>query len=396
MRINYRDLRRRLELDGAPRTVEHVTEALEEGHLKPEHFSLRNLFCAVVTDGSGAVCGREVLEEFFSPEAPEGKLLTVMEAAGAVDSSTFSAITGQLVFSKILEGFQHEDFVFANLIPNTPTTLEGPEKIPGVSQLGDESEVVDEGKAYPLAGVTQDYVETPRLRKRGFIVPVTKEAVFYDRTNQVLARASNVGYSIGLNKEKRLIDCVIDENVTTYRYRWKGTQIATYGNNSGAHTWDNLQASNGLVDWTDIDSAEQLFDSMTDPYTGEPMLVMPRHVVVTRQNLNVARRIINATEVRTGDGSSTSAQTIHANPVAGAYEIIWSRLLATRLATDTDWFLGDLARAFTYMENWPLTPSQAPTNSYEEFHHDIAYQYKASEKGEPATLEPRMVVKSTA
>ena len=34
---------------------------------------------------------------------------------------------------------------------------------------------------------------TPQTAKRGFIVPVTKEAIFFDRTNLVLQRAAEVG-----------------------------------------------------------------------------------------------------------------------------------------------------------------------------------------------------------
>ena len=38
-------------------------------------------------------------------------------------------------------------------------------------------------------GFGEDYIETPSTTKRGFIVPVTKEAIFFDRTHLVLSRA---------------------------------------------------------------------------------------------------------------------------------------------------------------------------------------------------------------
>ena len=66
------------------------------------------------------------------------------------------------------------------------------------------------------------------------------------------------------------------------------------------------------------------------------------------------------------------------------------------MATDTSWFLGNPRKAFAYMENWPLTTVQAPTNSHDEFHRDIVAQYKASERGATATLEPRYMCKATA
>ncbi len=59
---------------------------------------------------------------------------------------------------------------------------------------------------YPSLGFGEDYIETPSTSKRGFIVPVTREAIFFDRTNLVLSRAAEVGEVLGLNKEKRLLD----------------------------------------------------------------------------------------------------------------------------------------------------------------------------------------------
>ena len=78
---------------------------------------------------------------------------------------------------------------------------------------------------YPHLGFGEDYIETPSTTKRGFIVPVTKEAIFFDRTHLVLSRAAEVGEVLGLNKEKRLIDLVIG---VTNNYKWKGTTYNTY------------------------------------------------------------------------------------------------------------------------------------------------------------------------
>ena len=175
--------------------------------------------------------------------------------------------------------------------------------------------------------------------------------------------------------------------------------IATYGDNSGTHSWDNLEASNALVDWTDIDNAERLFAGILDPETGEPILINPSHLIVTRQLLYTARRIVNASEITvttpgyatTGNPTETRAQ----NPVQN-YSIVSSNQLAARMATDTSWFLGDPGKAFRYMENWPLTVVQAPANNEAEFTSDVVMRFKASERGAFATVEPRAMVKCTA
>ena len=67
----------------------------------------------------------------------------------------------------------------------------------------------------------------------------------------------------------------------------------------------------------------------------------------------------------------------------------------TAAAAKKWWFFGDFSRAFAYMENWPITVTQAPSNSEAEFTQDIVLRFKASERGAAAVLDPRCVVKST-
>jgi hypothetical protein len=153
------------------------------------------------------------------------------------------------------------------------------------------------------------------------------------------------------------------------------------------------------VDWTDVDNAERLFSGMLDPETGLPILIQPKHLIVTRQNLYTARRIVSATEITvTTPGYATTGnptETKTGNPIQG-YTIVSTNFLASRMATDTTWYLGDLTKAFRYMENWPLTVVQAPANNEAEFNSDIVMQFKASERGAYATMDPRYMVKCTA
>ena len=388
MGINIQGLRRLHEAacrDRNPRRFfADLSEGLEKKEIRPNEFSIRQLFENFVEDG------RE-LADSFNPRHGGGVLL--MEA-GAVDTSAFSNITGQIVYSAIMENYQSEEFVFSNLIPSQPTSFNG-EKIPGIGQIGDKAEIVDEMGTYPTVGVNEDFIETPQTTKRGLIVPVTKEIIFFDRTGILLQQCGDVGTSLGINREKRAIDCVVDENSTNHRYKWRGTTYATY---QASAPWVNVQASNGLVDWTDIDAAEQLFDSMVDPNTGEPIMVMAKDLIVTRQRLQAARRVLTATTLRTATPgyatTGTPTETEWSNPVSG-YTVRWSRLLAARMATDTTWFVGDVAKAFRYMENWPLAVVTAPANSEAEFTQDIVQRYKVSDRGTFSTWEPRAMVKCT-
>ncbi|MGD9645220.1 MAG: hypothetical protein AB7U73_05875 [Pirellulales bacterium] len=380
--IKYRELRRQYELDGPQRTVEHLSEALAEKQLRPTDFSLRDLAEGLVPDGREWV-------RLLDPRSSAG--VALQEAGGAVDVSAFSNITGQLVYSTLLESYQHEAFVASRLVATVPTRFDG-EKIPGVTRPADALDEVRPGMPYPNLGFGEDYIETPSTTKRGFIVPVTKEAVFFDRTNLVLSRAAEVGELLGLNKEKRVLDVVLG---LANPFKWKGATYSTY---QAATPWINKLAGNELVDWTDVDRVEQTLAELTDPATGEPVLVAADTVLVMPGYRHAANRIFNATEIRyTGSGAATT--TIAPNPISG-YRVESSRLAYQRLvasgiaAADAKkyWFVGDFRRAFAYMENWPITVVQSPQNDEADFTQDIVLRFKVSERGAAAVLNPRYAV----
>ena len=154
-------------------------------------------------------------------------------------------------------------------------------------------------------------------------MPVTKEAIFFDRTHLVLARAAEVGEILGLNKEKRLLDLIVG---VTNNYRPNGSAFNTYQTSS---PWKNVITANELVDWTDVDAAEQLFADMIDPGTGEPVLVRGTTVLVMPAYRHAAHRVFNAAEITyTGGGAATA--TTAANPL-GNYRVHESRLAYRRL-----------------------------------------------------------------
>jgi len=383
--LNYRELKRRYDLDGAERTVQHLSEALQEGHLAPEEFSIRDLAESLVPDGREWV-------RMLDPRS--GGNVSVLEATDGVDVTAFLNITGQVIYAKILDAYEQENFVVSKLVQTISTRLDG-EKIPGISQIADKVDEVAPGMPYPNLGFGEDYIETPSTSKRGFIVPVTKEAIFFDRTHLILSRAAEAGEILGLNKEKRLLDLVVG---VTNNYKSNGTNYNTYYTSG---PWVNELSTNELVDWTNVDAAEQLFADILDPNTGEPVLVSGTTVLVAPAYRHAAHRVFNAAEITYTPTASETATTA-ANPL-GNYRVEESRLAYRRIlasgvtAADAKkwWFIGDFHKAFAYMENWPITVTQAPINSEADFNNDIVLRFKASERGVAAVLNPRYVVKCT-
>jgi hypothetical protein len=334
-------------------------------------------------------------EEYSHIAKDRRNLITerLQEAAGAVSTSAFLNISGQIIYTTTMAANQHEDFTMTRAIPAISTVFQMGEKIPGITQIVGDSAVVPEGDPYPLAGASEDYIETPVTTKRGQIIPVTREAIIADRTNLLLERCRDVGLAIGITQEEEAVDCLIDENRTTHRYKWRGTSYATF---QASTPWDNTTASTALTDWTSINAAEQTLNEIVDPNTAKPILMLAKDIIVTKQNYHTARRIMVATNNRTGAyPTSGSNNLMDAPSTLDSYNVLTSRWLAYRMATDTTWYFGDLARALAYMQIWPTEVVQAPPNSQKEFEQDIVMQSKASRKGEYVVREPRCLTKCT-
>lgn len=358
-------------------------KALIEGEISSSDFSLADAFDNFVENGFQ-------LRQEFNPEKRANAFnLELLEDNQYVSTTAFTNLTGQIVYSRIMENFKAAEYIGDQLVETIPTQFDG-EKIPGVSLIGDKAAVVPEGKPYPTAGLAESWVETPQTVKRGLIVGVTQEAIFFDRTYLVLKNAGEVGDTIMISKEKRILDGAL--GISTLYKRNGAAPAATYGDTP----FDNLCASNALVDYTDIENVDLLFEAMVDPITGEPITVVPNTIIYPGALDKTVRRIVNGTEVRQGTYNGTPV-TVSPNPLARyQYNLLTSPQVKARTGSASTWFYGQPKKAFAYMQNWPLTVTQAPSNSEAEFTHDVVSRFKVSERGAFAVIEPRYMAKSTA
>ena len=393
MAINARKLRNDVNNHGSTLVVEKLNEGLTEGHLKPDDFQIRDL--------AEAILGVDAVREMD----PRTSATLVTESTDAVDTTAFSNIIGQIVYTELLKSYEQEQYFATAMFRTVPTRLNG-EKVPGFTHLGDAAEQIHEAMPYPNAGFGEDFTQTPETEKHGLIVPITKEAVFFDRTGHILEYARGVGETLGLNKEKRCIDVLIG---ATNTFNWRGTTYNTY--NAANAPWINeLQgAQYDLQDWTQIDAAERLFDDIVDPNTGEAIEIGGTDLVTSYRRKHTANRILNATEIRyinnaanQGPNFRANSETVSANPLSSGYKAYsnrrYYRRLQTQLGLTADqaaatWLVGDMKKAFKYMENWGITTVQAPVNAEAEFRQDIIAQFKASERGTPAIDNPRYVIR---
>ncbi len=295
-----------------------------------------------------------------------------------------------------MEAYTQEAFVVSRLVDTIPTRSTA-RRFLGIAGLTDGGPRDSPGHAVSELGFGEDYIETPSTTKRGFIVPVTKEAIFFDRTHLVLSRAAEVGEMLGLNKEKRLIDLVIG---ATNNYKWNGTTYNTY--QAGDAPWINVndrQRAGRLDQRRRGRAAVRRHPRSQHGRAGaghRPPRCWSCRPIVTRP-----MRVFNALEVRFNPAPPTP-RPLAANPLVelpgGRKPAGVRRVMASGAAADDAkkwWFMGDFQKAFAYMENWPITVTQSPQGSEADFNQDIVVRFKASERGAAAVLNPRYVVKCT-
>lgn len=356
--------------------------------------SLRDLFEAFVPDG------REALDE-MRPNRRKGGVKFFQEAGDAVNTSHFSNIFGQMTYSEVLKPYDSPELIGRSLVTTVPAKTQYQEIIPGVSGLSDVGAKVGEGEEYTKVGLSENYIRIPEKIKTGFQIEVTEETIFEDNMGLISEALSGASEIMAINEEKEILDVCL--GITSlYDRNGSGAQ-ATYGDTHTptGETFDNLAASNALVDYSDVEAALLLFDAITDPNTGEPiMLGGPLDVVVPTALLFTAGTIFDAgTRYQDGDTTASGPVRHHANPVTAyagrSFQLKSNQYVKARTSSATTWFVGNFRKAFRYYEIYPVEVQIMPQTQDVRYNRDIVTGLRVRRKGRAAVYDPRYVVKCT-
>jgi hypothetical protein len=355
----------------------------------PDRVQLRSLFEGLVEDGS---------EIIRMADPRNGGRSVLMEAGDAVSTANFSNIIGQIAYSRVLERLASPNFIGRDLVTTVPAQTQSQEQIPGIGVLGDVSEKVGEAKEYPQVGLTEEFITVEKKVKDGFIVPVTEEAIFEDKTGLLMKTIDGATDALGITWEKEILDTVL--GITNRYSRNNGAVQATYGDTHTNGDFDNLAASNALVDATDVEAALLLFDAITDPNNGEPVLIGGElTLIVPTALVMTAFSILRASQTIVGADSAAQRQVLLGTPLNAfgrPFRVMSSQYVKNRTSSATTWFIGKPTEAFEYHEIWPIQKFSMDRNSPAGFSRDIVSAVKVRRKGVPAVVEPRKMVKCTA
>jgi len=400
MLVSGRDLKQIWKEKGKARTLHFIQEGIKNKDFTPYDFSLRDMAEQLIPDGHEFVAGLDPRRKSH-----------VTEDAAAVDTSAFSSINRQIIFSAINEAMSLETLIGDQLCTVMPSTLQEEELIPGITVMADEHvDEVPEGVNYPLMGMAEEKVRIPRAEKHGAILGITKEAIIADRTGILIERAQSLGNSLAIRKEKAIIDVVIGG---VNPYVRNDVARNTYANIAGTSHFDNI-ITDALVNYTDIQAAAELWYAMSEPNIGEPLMHDPDTLIVcptlswtagailTDVGVTLQQALVRAAGAN--EIQSTGANRIPWKLTLRTNEWVTRRLIhhngnggltsGTRDLANAHWFIGNPKRAFVWKEIWPLLVEEAPMNNEAMFNSDVAMRFKVSYKGIAGVREPRYMIRS--
>lgn len=364
--------------------------------IKPGQISIRAL-----AESIGSIGGRNPTELTDANFRQGLQPLALLEAGSeaAVQPSAFGNINsfgsafGGLLEVKVLEAYDDPAFIGDTLMP-TEQSGQRYEKRPGIANLGDSAEVMAPGAPHPRVQMSERYIETPQTVKRGLAIDVTREAVFFDQTNQVMDRAADVGRVLRREKEKRQLRTILGIDNS---YKYGGTSYDTY---LASGNWIN-SFEEELVDWTDFDAALNLFAAMKDQETGEAIdISAPWSLLTMPAKYMTAKNILTNTSVESRTNSQATVG-IGGNPISGmvsppvtssiAYQLLIDSGVSAAVAAKR-WYVGNTQRAFRYIQNFPLRVERVDASDYQMRDSDLVMSVFADEMGVPAVIDPRYVV----
>ena len=362
--------------------------------------------------------------------------------------SAFNAAAIGLLEARFLEAYASSEFIADRLVENIPTKLRSMKMI-GISNIGDLANARKPGERHAMAPLTERFVTTPQTRNIGLGIRVTKEAVLFDRTFQLLKQAESVAHSMKLRKEYQILDVVLG---VVNPYNYNGTSYWTYAGGGSALRESTTypagtlptgfyvqdygggnycnQVVNPMLTWQAMNIARFLWTQMVDPETGQPIdigatdvLCMPGNELNFSSILS-AENISRFTEMAAAQGGGAGgvfpAGMFNAkNPISGEYNLISPKNYpyAIRRVTDADglnitpdssalssvastakdqayglWYVGNFKKAFHWNENIPLTLVRANPNEMEMGDMGLVLALFADEMGAAGVTEPRYVI----
>jgi len=332
-----------------------ISKAIESKKLRAEDFSLKEIWEACTN-------GANVHE--------------------AIASSAFPKITGALINSKLIEGYDSVVKIGDQLVTVVSSNAQK-ETIAGLS-TPESPDQVGEGQEYDSSTMTEKYV-TADNKKYGRIIDVTEEMIYFDKTGQVLIRARGVGEKLAQYREKLIIEGIQDVNTNVWNP--SGVATALYSTANGNLVSTNPFGESGLEEV--LKKAQLMKDDSLGADDADYVYIDMNNLVVLGPSDLQVEMWQMANSVKTPE-SAENAENYFKNrfmPLSSPY---------VTKQSSTTWYWGNFKRDFWWMEVWPLqTIAQRPGHD-DEFKRDIKARMKCRFYGAITAVDYKHVYKNTA
>lgn len=364
-----------------------LSESIAKGNLTFESFGgIRNLFVGTVENGEAIIREMENNLNWSGFLSRYG-----LQESNGTSAANFSAITNQLLSSEALSAWESPIYLADQLTTPVESNLKV-ERMARLASIGDDALTVGEFERYPAIQRSLEYVDLKEVIKRGFQHRVSREAVLFNRTDQAIADVQQGVEALRINKEKRVLNCV-----TGITNEWSpadtGKSTDTYQTGGGSDRFDNTVTSNPLDDHKALQAVKKKAAKMTDPVTGEPV-VIGEGVVLSPEAIAIETDVWwNGSGVRETNGNNTIIADNY-NPIKEKQ--LHNEYVSRQTGSDTTWFYGNPKKAFVYKRHWDFSQVDVPSNSASLAETDCVSMTVFSEYGDPFPVRPEYMFKCTA
>jgi len=362
--------------EGSRRTREDVKTFLRSGKIEAKDLSIREMFDTFVVAKHPHLAGDL---RNAQPEA----------LAEAMTASDFPYATSELIHSVVIPAYNYEMESAMSLVTEVTSNNEI-EDIVGFGSV-DRLEVVLPNQPYPETRIDEKRVRIQNY-KLGHKLPLTREAVVFDKTGELVSRASRIGVKAGQQMHEYILTRCMDIASTltgqaaNTSLNINGTARAMYADTHAA--WDtvandNVSASSALGT-SGLESATALLMQMQDK-KGDYVSVNPNTILVGPSNWAVATRLmVDTTQPDTANRAGNIFQ--------GRYNVIVTPFISAA----TDWYIGDFASQMRLQRVWGPEITVIGNSSQLAFDRDVVSQYKFSDFVGVGATDYRFAVKCTA
>lgn len=330
--------------------AEAVKKLVESKKLTPENVSFRHLWEALVVD----------------QDLEEGNLV----------SSAFPTIAGQLISAKMIEGYTMWPDQTDRLVEVVPAKLKVSQIVGWTNVTGIER--VNERQDYPQMKPPSEKTKTINNYKYGGLLDLTKEAIFFDQTGELLNQARKVGEAARRKRQRQIFDAIIDASSNIY------SGAALYSSGNG-----NLQTANPLGGDGAWETVRAKLMAQVDE-NNEPIWIFgDRPILLVSSGL-----LSTAEKLQKNPNGYPGTANLDVNLAQGQFDILVDPFLS---ATSTDWYYGAPNRQFRWEEVWPFEVyTRVGSDTEEGFKADIIQQFKASYFGGVGAVDTKYVIKNQA